>query len=60
MNIKGLVFNTKSEKEAYDAGRDCAKNGSNTTNCHFSFFATPELMKAWELGKKDQESHGVS
>jgi len=39
------------KQEAYDFGYDCGKNGSNTTNCHYSIFATKELMKAWERGK---------
>lgn len=45
----------KMEKYAYDMGVDCAKNGANTTNCHFSIFSNPENTKAWEKGKKDQE-----
>jgi hypothetical protein len=43
------------EQMAYDAGVDCAKNGANTTNCHFTIFATPELTAAWERGKTDAE-----
>ena len=37
--------------DAYNAGLDCALNGANTTNCHFTLFATKELTKAWERGK---------
>lgn len=44
---------TQDEKAAYAAGLDCARNGANTTNCHFSYFARPELTRAWEKGKKD-------
>lgn len=40
------------EEEAERAGRDCALNGPNQTNCHFSLFARPELTRAWERGKK--------
>ena len=43
------------EKAARDAGRDCALNGANTTNCHFSLFSSPELTRAWEEGKKQAE-----
>lgn len=46
------LFKSRSEKDAYQAGIDCAKNGATTANCHFSLFVTPELMKAWERGKK--------
>ena len=46
---------TQDEKAARDAGRDCALNGANTTNCHFSYFARPELTRAWEEGKKQGE-----
>ncbi len=42
-------------QEAFAAGEDCVKNGANKKNCHFSIFATPELTKAWEAGKKDAE-----
>lgn len=35
------------EKAGYDAGT----KGPNTTNCHFSLFATPECTRAWERGK---------
>ena len=36
------------ERMGYDAGR----NMPNTENCHFALFATTELCKAWERGKK--------
>jgi len=43
--------------EPYDAGKDCAMNGPDTANCHFSLFSTPERMAEWEAGKRagDQE-----
>ncbi len=44
-----------SEKYAFDMGVDCARNGANEKNCHFSIFSTPENTKAWEKGKKDEE-----
>lgn len=37
---------------AESAGYDAAANGSNTTNCHFSHFGTPERMAAWERGNE--------
>ena len=43
-------------KAAYDAGVDCARNGANTTNCDFRLFATPEMTKEWERGKRDGEA----
>jgi len=39
------------EQQAYDLGVDCAKNGVNTTNCHFSIFDSSSLTKAWERGR---------
>ena len=42
-------------KMAYNAGYACGKNGANTTNCHFSLFATPEHTRAWEKGKRDYD-----
>lgn len=41
------------EQSAYDAGYSAAIDGSDTTNCHFSIFSTPEKMKAWESGKQN-------
>jgi hypothetical protein len=43
----------RTESDAYAAGRDAARNGANTENCHFSNFATRELTQAWERGKAD-------
>lgn len=59
MNQKFPFFKSRREEEAYKAGRDCALNGSSTTNCHFSLFATPELMRAWEMGKASVEKVGA-
>lgn len=42
----------RTEKEAEQAGYDSEMHGSNTVNCHFTFFATPALTKAWELGRR--------
>ena len=51
--IKALIPPKRSEEYAYKMGKDCAKNGANTTNCHFSIFSSKENTKAWEKGKKD-------
>ena len=47
-------------QEAYDFGYDFGKNGANTTNCHFSIFATTELMKSWEKGKNKATLEGCT
>jgi len=39
------------EQQAYEAGSDARLRGPNTTNCHFRYFARPELTAAWEQGK---------
>lgn len=57
--MKLPFFKSRSEEEAYKAGIDCGLNGATTQNCHFSLFATPELMKAWEMGKASVEKVGV-
>jgi hypothetical protein len=46
----------KSLQDAYEAGKDCAINGPTETNCHFSLFASEEMTKEWERGKKDNEN----
>jgi ribosome modulation factor len=40
------------EERAHSFGYDAGRNKPNETNCHFSIFATPELTRAWERGKK--------
>lgn len=44
--------------KCYELGYDCAVNGANTTNCHFSIFSSPDRTKAWEDGKKVGEQEG--
>lgn len=41
---------------AHRMGFDAGFGAPNTTNCHFSLFATPELTKAWEVGKREGEA----
>jgi len=55
MDISKFMAPKKTEEEAYLAGVDCAKNGPNTENCHFSFFSSVEKMQAWERGKQSLE-----
>lgn len=43
----------KTEADSYDAGKRSARDGCNEDNCHFSYFATPELTKAWERGRDE-------
>lgn len=42
---------TTHKDAAYEAGYRCGFDGPNTNNCHFKFFATPELLREWERGK---------
>lgn len=51
--MRGLIPERKTEEEAYEAGRDSALNGPNESNCHFAFFAAPELTAAWERGRDE-------
>ena len=44
---------TMNEDRARRMGRDCAINGPNTTNCHFTIFTRPEWTRAWEQGKRE-------
>jgi len=53
--IKALTPTKRSKEYAYKMGKDCAKNGENTTNCHFSIFSSRENTEAWERGKNEQE-----
>ena len=41
--------------EAWRMGRDCVLNGPNDKNCHFRFFATPQLTQAWTEGRQSLE-----
>jgi len=49
----------KKNSEAYKAGYDAGKNGSNTINTHFRYFATKELMNNWALGNKQGKGEGL-
>ena len=52
--IKALTPPKRSKDYAYKMGKDCAKNGANTTNCHFSIFSSKENAEEWERGKNEQ------
>lgn len=51
--VKDLIPPKRSKEYAYKMGLDCAKNGANEKNCHFSIFSSPENTRAWEKGEKD-------
>ena len=52
--LKGLLSITKANVlHSYKMGKDCAVNGANEKNCHFSLFQNRECTDAWEQGKKD-------
>ena len=55
MDIKSLIPPNKTNDECYKAGFDSGLNGPNTTNCHFSLFATKEKTARWEAGQADGE-----
>lgn len=55
MGFKQFANPFKTPQDAYAAGRACGLEGATLTNCHFTYFATPELTKEWERGKKDGE-----
>lgn len=40
---------------AYEAGHACGQHGPDIVNCHFRFFKTPDLLHAWEIGKRTSE-----
>ena len=48
-------FSGKQERNAYELGYDCGKNGGNRINCHFSIFSQPKYTKAWLHGKADAQ-----
>ena len=41
------------DSHEYKMGFDAAKNGANTTNCHFTLFATKAQTAEWERGNRD-------
>lgn len=48
-NVRDTADVTEEHAEAM--GRDCAINGPNQKNCHYSLFANQTLTRAWEYGK---------
>lgn len=55
MDLTKLTIPQKTIDDAFIAGYDCGKNGTNTANCHFSFFSSPDMTAAWERGKSEGE-----
>ena len=47
-----LLGQKKTKEEAYRAGYDSVVHGANLGNCQFAFFASRQLTKAWERGRK--------
>ena len=47
------------KQEAYKAGYDAGRNGPNTDNCNFRFFATEELKNKWESGNRHGRAHAA-
>lgn len=47
------------ETKAYDHGVDCAKNGANKINSHFSIFSKPEYTQAWERGVNEYKTRVI-
>lgn len=53
--VARLLFHSADQTAAYTAGFACGRHGANMVNCHFRYFATTELMKAWERGNRAGE-----
>ena len=50
-SIVELVNTYKGNLRAcFEAGYDSVASGANESNCHFGYFSTPEMTKAWERG----------
>lgn len=43
----------KQFNNAYEAGFDAGRNGADTNNSHYSWFANIDLMNSWSRGNKD-------
>ncbi len=54
-----MSFDFPTEDECEIAGADSVKDGANSINCHFRFFGTIELTKAWERGRNQAELNMV-
>lgn len=48
-----MTTEEKNKSREYIAGYDAGFNSPNTSNCHLSYFSTPEKTKEWERGNKD-------
>ena len=44
-----------SKQHCYDMGYDCGLNGSNSRNCDFRYFLSPDHTRAWEQGNNDAQ-----
>ena len=52
MDLSKLIPPKRSNDYAYKMGVDCALNGANAENCHFSIFSSKKNSTSWEIGKK--------
>ena len=50
INVKQFIPELKTEDACFIAGVDCAFNGTNAENSHFTHFATKEKTQKWEQG----------
>lgn len=41
---------------SYKAGYDCGYTKATTSNCHFSFFGSPESSSDWQAGHRQGEA----
>lgn len=48
------------EGYAYAMGADCARNGPDETNCHFTIFSLPKFTAAWERGKRNAINSSIA
>ena len=55
MDISKLIPPKRSKGYAFKMGVDCAMNGADTKNCHFSIFSSRTNARAWEDGKRHGE-----
>ena len=51
--IKKLIPPKRNKAYAHRMGIDCAKNGPNIENCHFSIFSSRDNADEWERGLRE-------
>lgn len=53
---KKLIPSKISKEYAYKMGKNCAKNGANFENCHFSIFSSIENTDEWVRGNNEKSA----